>query len=115
MRQTLDDLTQSLLRLLNTMQQHQALIAPPVGWETVARSMVLLLVFWLSYEYALDPRNALEEENAQNAAMRNAAHVLGLLAPYAVPEQQAHLQRLIDAYTPESTTTATATTEPVVE
>ena len=114
-RQTLDDLTQSLLRLLNTMQRHQALIAPPVGWETVARSMVLLLVFWLSYEYALDPRNALEEENAQNAAMRNAAHVLGLLAPYAVPEQQAHLQRLIDAYTPESTTATTTTTEPAVE
>ncbi|QIL81876.1 TetR/AcrR family transcriptional regulator [Diaphorobacter sp. HDW4A] len=100
-RLTLDELTQSLLRLLNAMQRSGALIAPPIGWGTVARSMVLLLVFWLSYEYALDPRNALEEENAQNAAMRNAAHVLGLLAPYAAPDQQAHLQRLIDAYTPE--------------
>ena len=103
-RQTLDDLTQSLLRLLDTMQKNHALIAPPLGWSTVARSMVLLLVFWLSYEYALDPRHALEEENAQNAAMHNAIHVLGLLAPYAVPEQQDHLQRLIDAYAPQPPT-----------
>ena len=100
-RETLDGLMQSLLRLLSSMQHNGALIAPPIGWGTTARSMVLLLVFWLSYEYALDPRNALEEENAQSAAMRNAVHVLGLLTPYAAPDQRTHLQRLIDAYAPD--------------
>ncbi|QNP49974.1 TetR/AcrR family transcriptional regulator [Diaphorobacter aerolatus] len=98
MRQTLDDLTRSLHQLLVTMQQHHSVIAPPLGWATVSRSMVLLLVFWLSYEYVLDPRHALEDENAQTAAMRSAAHVLSLLAPYAAPDQRAHLQRLIDTY-----------------
>ena len=101
-RETLDGLMQSLLRLLSSMQHNGALIAPSIGWGTTARSMVLLLVFWLSYEYALDPRNALEEENAQSAAMRNAVHVLGLLTPYAAPDQRTHLQRLIDAYAPDS-------------
>ena len=102
-RQILVDLTHALNRLLTSMQQHQSLTAPPIGWETLARSMVLVLVFWLSYEFALDPHRALEEDNAQSAALRSAAHVLGLLAPYTAADQQAHLQRLISTYTTEAT------------
>ncbi len=101
-RQTMETLTASLNRLLHAMQRHEALMAPPIGWRSVATNMVLLLVYWLSYEYVLNPRQALEEENAQSAALRSAAHVLGLLAPYAVADQQAHLRRLIDDYTTDA-------------
>lgn len=101
-------LTQGMNTLLATMQRHDSLTAPPLGWDTVSTSMVVVLVYWLSYEYVLDPRKALEEDNAESAALRSASHVLGLLAPYAAAGQQAHLRRLIDAYGPAGPLAAAA-------
>jgi hypothetical protein len=49
-----------------------------------------------------DPRNALEENNAQAALMRGAQHVLNQLAPYLEPTQRAHLTHLADAYNKDS-------------
>jgi hypothetical protein len=40
--------------------------------------MVVVLTYWLSYEYVRDPRRALEPEHAQLALMRGAHHVLNL-------------------------------------
>jgi uncharacterized protein YbgA (DUF1722 family) len=68
--------------------------------DAVAASMVLVLTYWLSYEYVLQPRSALEPENAQDALLRGAYHVLGLLAPHLHAEPRAHLQALIEAYHP---------------
>ena len=62
--------------------------------------MVVVLTYWLSYEYVLQPRSALEPENAQDALLRGAYHVLGLLAPHLHAEPRAHLQALIEAYHP---------------
>ena len=66
--------------------------------EATATSMVVLLTYWLSFEYVRDPRNALEPENAQSALLRGAHHVLNLLVPYLEKSQRAHLQTLIEAY-----------------
>lgn len=66
--------------------------------EATATSMVVLLTYWLSFEYVRNPRHALEPENAQSALMRGAHHVLSLLAPYLQPAEKTHLQRLADAY-----------------
>jgi AcrR family transcriptional regulator len=66
--------------------------------DAVAASMVVLLTWWLSYEYVLRPRSALEPENAQNALLRGAYHALGLLAPHLDAAPRAHLLALIDAY-----------------
>ncbi len=66
--------------------------------DAVAASMVVLLTYWLSYEYVLQPRSALEPENAQEALLRGAYHVLGLLAPHLPAAPRAHLQALIAAY-----------------
>lgn len=63
-----------------------------------ATCMVVLLTYWLSFEYACDPRRALEPEHAQTALLRGANHVLGLLAPYMDDEQRLHLQSLAGAY-----------------
>ncbi len=68
--------------------------------DAVAASMVVLLTYWLSYEYVLQPRSALEPENAQDALLRGAYHVLGLLAPHLAAAPRTHLQALIEAYHP---------------
>ncbi|MEI8325540.1 MAG: TetR/AcrR family transcriptional regulator [Betaproteobacteria bacterium] len=66
--------------------------------EATATSMVVVLTYWLSYEYVRDPRRALEPENAELALLRGAHHVMNLLVPYLEQEQRAHLMRLVQAY-----------------
>jgi hypothetical protein len=60
--------------------------------------MVVVLTYWLSFEYVRDPRNALEPDNAQQALLRGAQHVLNLLAPYLEKSQRQHLLQLTGAY-----------------
>ena len=66
---------------------------------TVATAMVVVLTYWLSYEYVRDPRRALEPESAQAALLRGAFHVLSLLLPYLEPAQREHLHALVGHYT----------------
>jgi len=61
---------------------------------------VVLLTYWLSYEYVLQPRTAMEPENAQDALLRGAWHVLGLLMPYLGGAARTQMLALIDAYRP---------------
>ena len=68
--------------------------------DAVAASMVVLLTYWLSYEYVLQPRSAMEPENAQDALLRGAYHVLELLAPHLSEEPRQHLRALIEVYRP---------------
>ena len=68
--------------------------------DAIAASMVVLLTYWLSYEYVLQPRTAMEPENAQDALLRGAYHVLSLLAPHLDESRRAHLQALTQAYQP---------------
>jgi AcrR family transcriptional regulator len=66
--------------------------------EATATHMVVMLTWWLSYEYVRDPRHALEPESAQASLLRGAKHVLSLLSPFAAGENKAHLQALLAAY-----------------
>ena len=66
--------------------------------EPVASSMVVVLTYWLSYEYVRDPRRALEPESAAAALSRGAYHVLSLLMPYLDPPSREHLFRIAGAY-----------------
>ncbi len=61
--------------------------------------MVVVLTYWLSYEYVRDPRKALEPESAGAALLRGAYHVLSLLTPYLETAQREHLQTLVGSYT----------------
>src|SRR3979409_2187383 len=67
--------------------------------ETVATAMVVVLTYWLSFEYVRDPRNALEPETASAALSRGAFHVLCLLLPYLDEDQREHLHALATRYT----------------
>jgi AcrR family transcriptional regulator len=79
---------------------HLDIDAPQAG--TLAQSMVVLLTYWLSYEYVRNPREALEPAHAQGALLRGAHHALHLLAPYLAPEQRHHLLMLSNAYSGEN-------------
>ncbi len=66
--------------------------------EAAASAMVVVLTYWLSYEYVRDPRRALEPEQAAAALARGAYHVLSLLLPYLESDAKAHLLHLAEAY-----------------
>jgi AcrR family transcriptional regulator len=66
--------------------------------DTTSNCMVVVITYWLNFEYVRDPRRALEPENAQAALLRGAAHVLNLLVPYMELPQREHLLGLTLAY-----------------
>jgi AcrR family transcriptional regulator len=67
--------------------------------EPVATAMVVVLTYWLSFEYVRNPRKALEPEGAGPALLRGAFHVLSLLLPYLDAAQRDHLHDLALRYT----------------
>ena len=92
--------TRAVKALLDGMSRSGAVSIDSREIEATATSMVVVLTYWLSFEYVRDPRKALEPENAQAALLRGAHHVLNLLVPYLEQSQRAHLQALVGAYSP---------------
>jgi AcrR family transcriptional regulator len=90
--------TRAVKTLLDGMSRVGTLYIDAREVDTTATSMVVVLTYWLSFEYVRDPRHALEPENAQLALMRGAQHVLNLLAPYLEQGQRQHLIELVGAY-----------------
>ena len=90
--------TQSVKAMLDSMSRAGAVQIDAREAEPTATSMVVVLTYWLSYEYVRDPRRALEPESAQQALMRGAHHVLNLLVPYLEAGQRTHLLKLVGAY-----------------
>jgi AcrR family transcriptional regulator len=90
--------TRSVKNLLDSMGRAGAVSMDSREVEPTATSMVVLLTYWLSFEYVRDPRNALEPASAQAALLRGAHHVLNVLMPYLEPGQRAHLLTLAGAY-----------------
>jgi AcrR family transcriptional regulator len=64
----------------------------------MATAMVVVLTYWLSYEYVRDPRHALEPENSAAALGRGAYHALALLLPHLDEGSRGHLRGLAAAY-----------------
>jgi AcrR family transcriptional regulator len=91
--------TRAIRALLASMSRSGAVDIDAREVEPTAHCMVVVLTYWLSFEYVRDPRNALEPDNAQQALMRGAYHVLNLLAPYLEASQRQHLLQLTGAYT----------------
>ncbi len=84
--------------ILDGLGRGQAMTLGPSEAEPVSAAMVVVLTYWLSYEYVQDPRRALEPERAQTALLRGAFHVLSLLMPYLEPAQKQHLLELVARY-----------------
>ena len=90
--------TRAIRLMLAGMSRGGAINIDTREMEPTAHCMVVLLTYWLSFEYVRDPRHALEPDNAQDALLRGAQHVLNLLAPYLEKDQRAHLLQLTGAY-----------------
>ncbi len=90
--------THAIKALLDGMSRSGAIAIAPGSVEPTATTMVVVITFWLSFEYVRDPRRALEPESVQTALLRGAHHVLNLLVPYLEPGQRTHLLTLIGAY-----------------
>jgi AcrR family transcriptional regulator len=101
-QQVLKNKTRAVKSLLEGMNHAGALHMDSREVEPTATSMVVVLTYWLSFEYVRDPRHALEPASAQTALLRGAQHVLNLLVPYLEPTQRAHLLSLVGAYTQAS-------------
>ena len=98
----LKDKTRAIRNLLTALSSHSAVTMDSREMEPTADSMVVVLTYWLSFEYVRNPRHALEPDNAQQALMRGAYHVLNLLAPYLESSQRQHLIHLTAAYSPSA-------------
>mgnify|MGYP000867259858 FL=1 len=90
--------TRPIRTMLDSMGRAGALRIDSREIEATATCMVVVLTYWLSFEYVRDPRNALEPESAQSALMRGAHHALNLLVPYLEDGQRMHLLGLVSAY-----------------
>jgi AcrR family transcriptional regulator len=94
----LHDKARAMQALLDGLARGQALPGSPPESAAVSQAMIVVLTYWLSYEYVRDPRHALEPESAAAALNRGAFHVLSLLLPYLEPNARNHLLMLAGAY-----------------
>ena len=99
----LHDKARALQSMLDGLARGQAMTAGPET-GTVSHAMVVVLTYWLSYEYVRDPRHALEPETAAAALNRGAFHVLSLLLPYLDSAAREHLMTLAGAYRENAST-----------
>ena len=89
--------TRAIRAILDSMSRAGSVSIDTREVEPTATSMVVVLTYWLSFEYVRDPRKALEPESAQAALLRGAHHVLNLLVPYLEKGQSMHLLTLAGA------------------
>jgi hypothetical protein len=67
-------------RLCRTRDGDPALDAAAA--DALATSIVLLLTYWLSFEFVRDPRRALEPDSETAVLDRGKRHVMALITPY---------------------------------
>ena len=89
---------QAFEQLLKGLQASGMLAQTDTEHNSCATHMVVMLTWWLSYEYVQDPRHAMEDNNANRSALRGAQQVLGVLLPYLHAQPKAQLQSLIQVY-----------------
>ena len=92
---------QAFEAMLSGLQEQGLLSQGAFERQSCATPMVVLLTWWLSYEYVQNPRHALEDTNADHSALRGAQQVLGLLLPYLDELPKLQLQALIQVYRAE--------------
>lgn len=89
---------QAFEQLLKGLHANGLLAQTDTEHNSCATHMVVMLTWWLSYEYVQDPRHAMEDNNANRSALRGAQQVLGVLLPYLHAQPKAQLQSLIQVY-----------------
>jgi len=90
--------TKAMHALLDGLSRNGAVRLTGAEAAPLATSMVVLVTYWLSYEYVREPRKALEPESAAASMGRGAYHALALLLPHLDAASRAHLDTLAAAY-----------------
>ena len=98
LKQVLADKHEAFLILLKCLSDKGWLTQNTTERESSATQMLVMLTWWLSYEYVQNPRHALEDANAQGGVSRGAQQVLGLLLPYLQAQAKAQLLALLQMY-----------------
>jgi len=93
-QQVLQNKQVAVRTLLDRMAEEGHLSIEPAEADLLSRSMVVLVTYWLNYEYVGNPRVALEPAHAQQSLSRGSRHTLQLLVPYLAPTQRRHLLTL---------------------
>jgi AcrR family transcriptional regulator len=96
--------SRAMRQLLNGLSSSGAVRIDAREVEATANNMVVVVTYWLSFEYVQNPRQALESGNAQQALLRGAQHALQVLAPFLETSQRQHLLSLSEAYSTETHT-----------
>lgn len=94
----LNSKTRAMRQLLSSMSAAGAVRIDAREIEATANNMVVVVTYWLSFEYVQNPRQALETDNAQHALLRGAQHALQVLSPFLEASQRQHLLSLSEAY-----------------
>lgn len=90
--------TQAMHTLMQRLNKQGILQMPVQALPTNANCMTVLLTYWLSFEYATQPRSALQSDSAVPILGRAVCHVMGLLSPYLASEHALRWQQQADAY-----------------
>ena len=97
-KQVLANKHAAFLTLLKRLTDQGLLTQNATERDSSATQMLVMLTWWLSYEYVRDPRHALEDANAQGGVSRGAQQVLGLLLPYLQAQPKAQMTALLQMY-----------------
>jgi AcrR family transcriptional regulator len=97
-QQVLKNKTRAVQAVLSGLARGSAVHIRIDDAQPVSSAMVVVLTYWLSFEYVRDPRRALEPGSAAAALARGAYHVLCLLMPYLDAASKAHLHALVGPY-----------------
>jgi hypothetical protein len=94
----LKDKSRAMAALLDGLSRGGAARLTGEAAGPMATAMVVVLTYWLSYEYVRNPRHALEPDHAAAALGRGAYHALALLLPHLDEASRGHLRGLAAAY-----------------
>jgi hypothetical protein len=89
---------QALGQLLGQLQSAKLLQQTATERTHCATHMVVMLTWWLSYEYVRNPRHAMEDASAQHGVLHGAQQVLSLMLPYLADTPKAQLLALMQVY-----------------
>jgi AcrR family transcriptional regulator len=92
--------TRAVHGLLDGLSRFGAARLDSADAAPLATAMVVVVTYWLSFEYVRDPRHALEAEAAAASMGRGVYHALALLMPHLDEASRGHLRVLAAAYLP---------------
>jgi AcrR family transcriptional regulator len=92
--------TRAMHGLLDGLSRFGAARLDSADAAPLATAMVVVVTYWLSFEYVRDPRHALEADAAAASMGRGVYHALALLMPHLDEASRGHLRMLAAAYLP---------------